>query len=356
MLLCLSSGATPLYRQDILRALSKPSGTNMRFRYTLELLPESLKQDINRTHLEGESVCIAYLDRSDPQRQQEAVPVRAATVIRAETFGDFCVIDFRLGDYFVARDVVAFDTDLRSAASSLPRWDAARPTELVGKFCERLPRELTSLVTSTSVADWQHICKTLSKHADFRDEPFFYRVEALQNLNRNAPIGLTNGAYQFAADTLVELRLLHYAPSLDTNKTSINDTSLLTCQASDEALSFVTSSRLAIDSGYDVKAIRMRAAPVAHDVDSMLTITRRLPATNGAVPDPVWDFDLPIKVTRNLVKMLLQGGLIGVLIACQALVVIANNSQIENKTWSIVFALLAGLATGYVAVFNLRKP
>lgn len=356
MLLCLSSGATPRYRQDILRAVAKPVGSDLRFRYGLELIPESLKQDIGRTNLVGEKVCIAYLDRSDPARQPEAVPVRAATVIRAETFGDFCVFDFRLDDYFVARDIAAFDTDLRSAAGSLPKWDAANPTELTGKFCERLPRELTSLVTSTSVADWQQICKTLSKHADFRDEPFFYRVESLQDVDKKVPIPLTNGIYKFAADTLVELRLLHYAPSLDTNKTSINDTSWLLSEASEDVLSFVTSARLAIDSGYDVKAIRMRAAPVTRDVDSMLTITRKLPAVGGTVSDPVWDFDLPLRVTRNVGKMLLQGGVLGVLVACQGLVVIANNPQITDKLVPCVLALLAGLATGYVAIFNLRKP
>ena len=356
MLLCLSSGATPRYRQDILRALSKPVGSGLRFRYGLGLIPESLKQDIDKTHLVGETACIAYLDRSNPQRPPQAVPVRAATVVAAETFGDFCVFDFRLDDYFVARDIAAFDADLRSAAGSLPKWDVANSNELTGKFCERLPRELTSLVTSTSVADWQHICKTLSKHDDFKSEPFFYRVESLQDVDNDAPIPLANGIYKFAADTLFELRLLHYAPSLDTNKTSINDTSWIVAEASEHALNFVTSARLAIDSGYDVKAVRMRAAPVARDVDSMLTITRRLPAVGGVVSDPVWDFDLPLQVTRNVGKLVGQGALLGLLVACQGLVVIATNPQITDKIWPCLFAVLAGLATGFVAVFNLRKP
>lgn len=356
MLICLSSGATPRYRQDILRALSKPAGSTLRFRYGLDLIPENLKQDIDKTHLKGETVCIAYLDRSDPQRPPEAVPVRAATVAWAETFGDFCVFDFYLGDYFVARDIGAFDTDLRGAASSFPKWDTAKPTELTGKFCERLPRELTSLVTSTSVADWQLICKTLSKHADFSSEPFYYRVESLHNVDKNLPIPFTGGAYTFSADTLAELRLLHYAPSLDANKTSISDTSWLIAEASEDALNFVTSPRLAIDSGYDVKAIRMRTAPVTRDVDSMLTMTRKTPAPAGTTSDAAWDFDLPLKVTRNVGSMMWRGGLLGVLVACQGLVVIANNPQITEKLLPSVLALVAGLATGYVAIFNLRKP
>lgn len=356
MLLCLSSGATQRYRQDILRALSKPIGSDLRFRYGLSLIPESLKQDIDQTHLVGEDVCIAYLDRSDPQRPPNAVPVRAATVVRAETFGDFCVFDFCLGDYFVARDITAFETDLRSAASSLPKWDSDKPGELTGKFCERLPRVLTSLVKSNSVADWQLICKALFKHADFSNEPFFYRVDSLQDVDRHLPIPVTDGIYKFAADTLIELRLLHYAPSLDTNKTSIADTSWLLSEARGDVLSFVTSPRLAIDSSYDMKAIRMRAAPVTRDVDSMLTITRKLPTVGGVASDAMWDFDLPLHVTRDVGKMLWQGGVLGLLVACQGLVVIASNPQITDKVWPGIFALIAGLATGYVAIFNLRKP
>lgn len=43
MLLCLSSGFTPRYRDDVLRAISMPSGSHLRFRYELSLIPVSLK-------------------------------------------------------------------------------------------------------------------------------------------------------------------------------------------------------------------------------------------------------------------------------------------------------------------------
>jgi len=48
MLLCLSSGFTPRYREHVLRAISMPSGSRLRFRYELSLIPESLKPLIAR--------------------------------------------------------------------------------------------------------------------------------------------------------------------------------------------------------------------------------------------------------------------------------------------------------------------
>jgi hypothetical protein len=325
----------------------------------------------------GEKVCIAYLDRSNPSVVPGIVPVRAATMVRAQTFGDFCVFDFRLDDYYVARKIADFDKDLRAAAGRLPQWDPANPGEMTGKFCERLQRDLTSLVPSTTVADWQSICKTLSEHEDFKDEPFFYRVESLHDVakqatkaqevptqsgsgavhdvHKDALIPLTNGAYTFAAGALLELRVLHYAPALDDNKTSIDDTSWLVCEANEDVISFVTSPRLAIDSGYDVKAIRMRAASVSSEVDSMLTITRKLQAVGGVASDPVWDFDLPFHASRDVWKMIRQGSLLGGLVACQGLAVIWNNPQIADKILPSIIALAAGLVTGYVAIFNLKK-
>jgi hypothetical protein len=358
MLLCLSSGYRPVYRHDVLRALSQPAGSKLRFRYDLGLVAESLKEDIEKNGLAGEEVCIAYLDRSKPGTTPAVVPIRAGTVIKASMLGDFCVIDFRLSDYLVARDIAAFDRELRSVVGTLPAWDPTGSNSLIGKFCDRLQRDLTSLVKSNAEADWQRTCKTLSAHADFNAEPFFYRVQTLVNLDKQTGIDIKDGAYRVPADTLVELQLLHYAPALDLDRTEMRATSWLTAEASDNVLAFVTTSRLPIDSRNDLKAVRMRTATVSHDSDGMITLIRQPASTTemAVTSGPIWDFDLPLRVTRNLGRMLRQGTLLGVLVACQGLVVIANNASVSNKPLAVALAVVFGLATGFVAVFNLRKP
>ena len=72
MLLCLSSGATQRYRQDILRAIAQPAGAVMQFRYSLDLIAESLKQLIAENKLTNERLCIAYLDRGGQDRPRWA--------------------------------------------------------------------------------------------------------------------------------------------------------------------------------------------------------------------------------------------------------------------------------------------
>jgi hypothetical protein len=355
MLLCLSSGATQRYRQDILRAIAQPAGAVMQFRYSLDLIAESLKQLIGEKKLKDERLCLAYLDRGGKEQAPRVVPCRAATLLAAEVFGEFCVLSFRLDDYLVARNIDEFAKDLAAATGNLPQWSGDK---LIGKFCERLTRDLTSLVTSDQVSDWQTICKTLAAHEDFKSEPFFYRVEAFRDVDRNQPVPLEGGKYTVVAGSQLELRFLHYAPALDRGNvgTDTSVSSLLT-EADEAALSFVTSKRLVIDSGYDVKSIRMRAAAVTQAIDSMITVNRKPHPVAGATDaEPVWDFDLPIHVEPRVGRTLWQGALIGAGIACQGLTVIWTNVQITEKFMPSAVAVVAGLITGLIASFGLRKP
>ncbi len=352
MLLCLSSGATPRYRQDILRALSKPEGMELRFRYELDLVEEELKQGI--ACLVGEEVCIAYLDRSKSNKMPKVVPVRSGIVTNVAVLGDFCVLDFQLGMHSAANDIDKLNDELRFAVPTLPKWDS--DANLIGQFCHRLANVPPSLMKTNTIEGWQRICKELATHGDFGTEPFFYRVEGIFNLDTKALIPINSGAFHIPSDAFLELRLLHYAPSLDVNKTGSSDTSWLSAQTKEDDLAIISNPSLAIDSGYDLKAIRMRAATVMRDSESVITLTRKPPAVAGVASDSIWDFDLPVRVTRNLKRLLWQGMLVGLLVASQGLVAIWNNEHIADKLVPMVLVVFLGLATGYVATFNLRKP
>jgi hypothetical protein len=176
MLLCLSSGFTPRYREDILRATAMPMGNSLRFRYELPLISENLLNKFKNCYLKGESVCIAYLDRSDSTCAPTIIPCRIGTLLKSEVCGNFCILDFKLGAFGITRDVQAFNDEILGEAEQLPYWDGGK---IRGYFCQSLKSEPTSLITSFEISDWQHLIVTLKKQSDFLGESFFYYVQGV---------------------------------------------------------------------------------------------------------------------------------------------------------------------------------
>lgn len=98
-LLCLSSGIRPRYREDVLRAVSMPKGSRLRFRYLAELVPDELRTQLSKNVLSGAEVVIAYLARYDASVQPTAVPVRGAKLCSSKVAGQMVLLDFELEDF-----------------------------------------------------------------------------------------------------------------------------------------------------------------------------------------------------------------------------------------------------------------
>lgn len=85
MYVCLSSGARPRYRRDIIRALAMPAGTWIQFRYAREWVSPAILADLadskKRKALPGKGVLISYVDQTDPQRDPELLPCRMASLV-----------------------------------------------------------------------------------------------------------------------------------------------------------------------------------------------------------------------------------------------------------------------------------
>ena len=164
MLLCLSSGITPRYREDVLRAVFMPCGSHLRFRYECELIPNDLLELIKSSELKEKEVCISYLDRSNKNILPEIVPCRKAELLASNILGDFCVLDFKLGNFFFAEDIVKFNSDIRSSIKNLPSWEGE---SLQGSFCFKVDAFNSTLMNSRNIEYWQKIIRRLKSHSDF---------------------------------------------------------------------------------------------------------------------------------------------------------------------------------------------
>ncbi len=251
MLLCLSSGFTPRYRQDILRAISMPVGTILRFRYDLELVNDSLKKKIREDGLKDEEVCIAYLDRTtDVKKDPEIVPCRAAKIRASSTLGGFCILDLEINEFLVTRNISSFNNTIANPVHNLPK---RRGDNLTGEFCLPLTHDPSSLIKTEDLADWQSLVTELRKHKDFESERFFYFVRGVFESIQNKPVKLSQDAYSISSDRDYEINILQFSPGETNEVLSVKDSAHLILDANRNSIEFLTNETLHVDSGYDEK-------------------------------------------------------------------------------------------------------
>lgn len=349
VLLCLSSSAMPRYRQDILRALSMPAGARLQFRYTLSLLASGVRDRVKDNGLVGQDACLAYIETSDKSKEPEIVPTRAGKVVRSEVQGDFCVLEFALQGYAYAGDLGAFNRQLRTQDGNLPHW---KGNDLIGHFCSEVKADTTlPLKLDAGKAQWQEICRALSKFPAFGGERVFYLVEGVKTLSDSAQVMCDDGIYQFESGGLYEIRLVHFSPirlafpARPQNK----DMDWLVIDSDEKALTIVGTNTAAVDSDYDRKSFRVRAATTSVPLDARLSFSRRGP--NTSKEEATWDFDLQAQVQRQTGRLIRVGLLIGLPVALQGLVLTLSNDKITDKFWVSVAVVLTGFTTGLLATF-----
>lgn len=352
MLLCLSSGAKPRYRQDILRALALPQGAVLRFRYDAGYVAESLKEPLAQNKLADQAVCLAYLDSSEQGKEPEIVPCRVAKLTSSKPVGEFFILELEVGDFSIAKDIGEFNRQVRTLAGSLPAW---RDGKLVGKFCEKLSSPPSSVVSSSGVGEWQGLCRTLADHNDFKAEPFFYRVEGLFPAGSNESLPLKQATWEVEAGRLYDLRVVHYSGRGVDGGVSKDEPSWVTVESDEKAISFVSNRLLAVDSRYDEKSFRLRTATTNLPLDTRLTLNRRTGQSTSS-ESLIWDFDLQVHIEPRWWTMAWQGLVVGAGLSFQGLVITWNSPNIQNKPLVSTFVVLAAIFTGLAASFGLRKP
>lgn len=354
MLLCISSAAMPRYKQDILRALAMPVGARLQFRYNLRWVAQALHDRTKSDSLKGLEACIAYIDQSLSEKPPDIAPIRAATILSTEVQGDFCVVEFELAGFAFAKDLPAFNKQLRTLSGNLPNWIDG---SVKGHYLEEIDRKTLALEMNADTGQWQGICKALVAYPDFQAQKLFYRLERVYRVATGRPAECKDGVLRLCAGDLYDLQLLHYSPKKLAFQEPLKNDGLnwLVTDADEKVLTFVSTRALAIDSDYDVKAVRVRAATTTVPLDARVSFSRR-PEGATKAEDGTWDFDLQARVTPRWWTLTWQGLVGGALVAAQGLLLTFNNKNIENQATVAILVGVVGLATGLFASFGLRKP
>ena len=352
-ILCLSSAKHPRYRDDVIRAVALPEGSEVKFRYEEAIVDDALMGPLAKGKLDENDVLIAHVDISDKDEGVSVVPCRWAHLVSSQRWGSFFVLQLRLGKLACTLQPDELYTNL---PGDLPYFDAALG-KWAGKWCGRLARETTAIGEAETTEEWQSVARALWQRAGFQTEPFFFRVDGLFKLGNGAEQPLTGEGYALTGNTEYEIRIVHFTPVDDEHSDQrLGPVHGLHVEV-DEPLKLRSDQTMSVDSPYDVKSIRFATG----SPDRTVPVKIRLRRIDGSVDgDPLCPIELvlPARIKGRLRRSVTFGLLIGGLLSAQQLVTILtreNSSALPIES-IIALTVFIGLMTGLMAVLGLRKP
>lgn len=332
--------------------MAMPAGCELTFRYRLKYLANAVRQNLQDGKIAaGDQVLISYLDQSDPAQPVSFIPVRFASIIETAVVGDFAVIRMRVGKLAYAADLDAFSRDVQSRAAEVPKWSTDSSSKYaIGAYWVEVNDYPKSVIDSSGVGDWQKTVGQLLARKDFADTGPFYRVERLQEIGRSQPLEMLSGQFSLQPNTEYELIIDHF---LTRESPAIFQLEVVFTGG---ILTFITGSKVQIDSPYNRHWFRFKTAEPLVDQRAVITITKKVSGE-----DPLVQFDLPVRVTGRRRKAILLGFAAGFLLAVPQVTTAWVNPAFAPRglAWLIalsVFIAVFNIAVGIAAALNFRKP
>lgn len=161
-ILC-SSGAHPLYLENVVRTLALPAGEELQYRYEQDIVSDEFRRSVQTGDLSvnssvtGDTTYLCYLDNRDKAVTPRVYPVREAVILSASLLGTTYVVRMRLRRFVDWAADPALDTTIATIALELlPGW--TQPAAIAGnpkrqdsgyaqqkrsatRFCENTPLE-----------------------------------------------------------------------------------------------------------------------------------------------------------------------------------------------------------------------
>lgn len=353
LVLMLSSGQRPRYRDDIIRAMALPHGGRLQFRYREKYVPDDTLRELCHNSLRGCQAVVAYLDASDQAADPKVVPCRFARVLDTEVEGDFAVIRFEVGDFVRIAEGVDAGSEAKKLLpqhASLPAW---KNGQLTGHFLIALTGRFPGCVGQQSGKAWQAVVNSIGVCPDFADCPFFYQLRSVVEEGTNTKeVKLSEGKYSLKPHKTYRADVVHYTPP----RTAGEQGRLwgrIEVNVRGNGVQPLTSQHLSVDSPYDVKRVYFRTTGEATKQYALLSFDRRLIGSNAEQETQHHDFELVLEVAGDWKRQLVVFVLIAVFLAAPRWF-----DMLQAGAWdwsSAVVNLVTAVVTAGLVVFGLRK-
>jgi hypothetical protein len=346
MLLCLSSGSSRRYREDILRAAGLPFGSLLRFRYDQKYLGQNLISDIATSKLIGSRALVVYSDQAAKDKQPTFLPCRYAKVQAAEQVGTTISIDLKLEDFAFAKDVDSFKNEIDGlSASQTPKRKLDGSIE--GLYCVALNAEPKAVTESSDEEKWEFFISQIAARSDFAGNDAFVLIRGIYSVDGSLVKPDNSGEYRLRGSSMYTLRFYQYHPS----RTPAGDHIKVT--ASSERIAFISNPVLTLDSRYDHKDLRFEISPGLDRSHSFIQVA--LEKKNDPDAEIVFDltYDVPFPFWRTLGMIALTASLL----AAPTLAAAAVNAALSHRRFLFValVSVLSSIVVALLATFKLRR-
>jgi len=344
MLLLLSSGARPRYRDDIIRCLALPLNGELQFRYDKRWVEDDLIAEIsNGTFPSGERALVLYLSADMAARKVDIVPCRFVEIRAAELVGTSCILTLRAQEFVT--DVIDTTVEIkRVSAGVLPKWSSSLGGDtprLEGKFFIRSTGDV-SRMAGTELAHFEATVAALAAYADFSKDggTIFYNLKRIVDLTTDTQAFVSNrdGSFRLNGGHRYEMEVYCYA--IITADTPV---ARLFAESDLKSLEFPFGNSRVIDSRYDLKKFRFRIASQVSAVSTALRL-RIIPENDSLVERA--DILVPATFAGSPFLAVLRIGLMGLGLSIPAM--IAGWDKMNLGVGLLILAAGFGAATGVV--------
>jgi hypothetical protein len=354
MLICLSSGDRPLYRQDILRALALPIESTLQFRYDRRWVSDGVLSKIQDHSIVGQEVLIAYadqsrsVDKSTPTGAIELVPVRLARVIFAAAPGGTVSLIFSVSKVAYSSNLDAFNNEVSNLTGrSLPRWLEGSPK---GSYCTELSNRPTNLTEIKDLSQWEEVINQLAVRKDFEHEETFFTVVGLLTEDELHTMGaeLQHMLWpqELPANVLRDLVIYHYHPTKAPASLGISI-------SVGPELRLQSPAKVQLDSRYDLKKFQVQSEdPLSRTQESWVSLVTEDLATTER-----FELEIGVRVRGNRLKRLGIASVIAIGLTGAQIVPLVTRGDLTAavKLVSALIILALSFVVGLAAVWGIRR-
>lgn len=349
MFICLSSGASRRYRQDILRAIAMPKESQIQFRYDSKWIAPKIRELLSKENARGIPSLIAYIDQHDNTKPPEIIPCRFATLVEAVVHGKTCSLILALQEFGYAQNLEAFNNEIRAACGdTLPTWQP--DGTLKGHYWFETGQEPVTVVKSLKLTEWESIVAQIAERVDFVDENCFYTIEGLYSVGTETTICSEDGYYELNPGKEYEARIYHFHPE------KVPEGTRLSLGTSSQWLTFTTNPELILDSRYDLKRVRLKTGRPSETENAILRILRANDVSRNEPGN--WEFDVLLRIKGSFRRTLAYAIGLAVLIATPQIIAVFSNPDLptESRIVISIASAIMGLGAGILVAFGLKKP
>lgn len=333
-----------------------PEGSHLSFRYRKEWLPLALQTKFAHGDISNTKALICYLEWPNSPGPCTAVPCRYATILNSQCYKTWYTLTMRLEEIPAFRDIEKLNREIQGMTTEFPE---KTKDKVIGKYCHLIKNELTNVAQGKDIEDWENVVTALSKYPAFADQKYFYHVEGVKEIRKNSTyLDQKNGGYLLSDSSDYQLDIVHFHPNDQHFKSDKpEDESYLLAEVNDDSLQFTTNNELLIDSPYDKKVIRLRTNKVIqkrHAIVSLCQVVRDSSSPKDKKGTVLCELQIDTKI--NIVRAWLAIVILGVILACEGIIVASKNIPgTYGSTVTIIAILVAAFFTSIAAYFGLRK-